>query len=88
MCPICLCALSQLLKKKKDDGKLECVLYCFTDINECDNAVDNNCDTTTSICAETTCGFECIPCPGIYIIIHLSNLNRFDVIITRYNRIQ
>ena len=53
-------------------------------MNECDNAVDNNCNTTTSICAETTCGFECIPCPGIYIIIHLSNLNRFDVIITRY----
>ena len=50
----------------------------YIEFNECDNAVDNNCDTETTMCVETTCGFECIPCPGIYIyyIIFLQKIKQ------------
>ena len=40
----------------------------YIEFNECDNAVDNNCNTETTMCVDTACGFDCIPCPGIYII--------------------
>ena len=40
----------------------------YTDINECDIGMDN-CNTETTMCADTACGFDCIPCPGI---IHIS----------------
>ena len=47
----------------------------YIDLNECDNAVDNDCDTETTMCVDTACGFDCIPCPGI---IHIHNISPKD----------
>ena len=44
----------------------------YIEFNECDNAVDNNCNTETTMCVDTACGFDCIPCPGI---IHIHNIS-------------
>ena len=51
------------------------IIIMYIEFNECDNAVDNNCNTETTMCVDIACGFDCIPCPGI---IHIHNISPKD----------
>ena len=55
---------TRLTRVQYTDSITELIIIS-TDINNCDDPGDNNCNDT-SMCVETTCGFECILSEGIY----------------------
>ena len=46
----------------------------YIEFNECDNAVDNDCDTETTICVDTACGFDCTCLSGCEMIQGNTNM--------------
>ena len=53
-------------------GSISC--HFHTDINSCDNAADNDCDSATTMCVDTTCGYECTCLDGCEMIPGDSNM--------------
>ena len=50
------------------------ICIIIIEFNECDNPADNNCDTETTMCVDTACGYDCTCLSGCEMIPGNNNM--------------